>query len=118
MADILSRRALPAGRLAALGARREFHHGLQTLVAAARASRLAARGAKVLMLCYNVLLAEHIARTARGFSVCTFHSFCRHVCAKANIPFAVPESDEGKRRWVRPESCGNCQGGVTSRLNG
>jgi 5-methylcytosine-specific restriction endonuclease McrA len=28
--DILSRRALPAGRLAALGARRDFHHGLLT----------------------------------------------------------------------------------------
>jgi hypothetical protein len=28
MPDILGRRALPAGRLAALGARRYFHHGL------------------------------------------------------------------------------------------
>jgi superfamily I DNA and RNA helicase len=76
----------------------------KTLVAAARASRLAVRGAKVLMLCYNVLLAEHIARSARVFSVYTFHSFCRHLCAKAGVPFAVPESDDDKRRFF-DEDC-------------
>ncbi|HXG89471.1 MAG TPA: AAA family ATPase [Vicinamibacterales bacterium] len=71
----------------------------KTLVASARAARLAARGARVLMLCYNSLLADHLSRSARGFAVHTFHSLCHHLCNKAEVPFAVPQGPELQQRF-------------------
>lgn len=76
----------------------------KTLVAAARAARLADRGAKVLLLCYNALLAEHIARSTRGFAVHTFHSLCHQLCDRAEVPFAVPATPDLQRQFFEKDS--------------
>jgi AAA domain/Nuclease-related domain/UvrD-like helicase C-terminal domain len=89
----------------------------KTLVATARAARLASRGAKVLMLCYNALLAEHISRTARGFAVHTFHSLCRDLCQRADTEFAVPEDAALQQRFFEEESP-KLLDGVLDRLPG
>ena len=87
----------------------------KTLVATERARRLAARGAKVLVLCYNTLLGEHIARSARGFTVRTFHSLCEDLCAEANVPFIVPQDPALHSRFFDDE-CVRLLGQALDRL--
>lgn len=84
----------------------------KTLVAAARAARLASRGAKVLMLCYNALLAQHISRSAQGFAVHTFHSLCHHLCDRAAVPFAVPQSAELQRTFFEDDCVALLEGAL------
>ena len=51
----------------------------KTIMAVKKAERLAAKGMKVLLLCYNQLLAEHLRREVRGNRLITaaaFFDFC------------------------------------------
>src|SRR5438093_11361624 len=68
--DILGRRALPAGRLACLGATLDFHHGLLTLtpvaVAIWRRHHSSGRAATLLVTSTVMELIEWLGRQARS----------------------------------------------------
>lgn len=71
----------------------------KTIVAMERASRLAAEGLRVLLLCYNKALGDHLARRARGFRVSTFHAFCRDMAEQAGIATSLPADPEQLRQF-------------------
>jgi hypothetical protein len=64
----------------------------KTLVAMERARRLASEGMKVLFLCYNRPLAQHLGACAEdAFTVKNFHTLCRDLAHDAYIPFIPPQ---------------------------
>lgn len=67
----------------------------KTLVALEHAKRLTADGARVLFLCFNKLLADHLAAHVEGLSVRTFHELCREMAQSAGIPFCPPQDPAG-----------------------
>jgi hypothetical protein len=75
----------------------------KTLLAMEWAERLATRGLRVLLLCFNRPLAEFLARQAGGrFEVWNFHRACYELCRQAGVAFEVPERGEKQRRfWDR-----------------
>jgi hypothetical protein len=63
----------------------------KTFLAAEKARRLAAQGFRVLMLAYNVLLAQHLRRglaEVEGVDVFAFDDLCRAVVAEAGVELA------------------------------
>ena len=76
----------------------------KTLVAMEKARRLAANGKRVLVLCFNRPLADHLATLADGFTVDTFHRFAKIMCSRASIPFKVPFEKEAKARFWSNEA--------------
>tara|TARA_R110002096_G_scaffold436086_1_gene667160 strand:+ start:50431 stop:51717 length:1287 start_codon:yes stop_codon:yes gene_type:complete len=72
----------------------------KTLVAMEKARRLAAAGAKVLFLCFNRPLADHLAHRETAFTIRTFHQFASAFCKKASIPFSPPnDSKKAQEFW-------------------
>jgi hypothetical protein len=72
----------------------------KTLVAMERAARLAAEGQRVLLLCFNKGLAQHLRQRARGFTVSTFHSYCRDCVERAGIAApTLPDDPEALQRF-------------------
>ncbi len=72
----------------------------KTLVAMEKARRLASEGKRVLLLCFNKLLAEFLAQRADGFTVKHFHGLCRELATAAGIPFRLPkDSAAAKEYW-------------------
>jgi hypothetical protein len=72
----------------------------KTLVAMERAARLAAEGQRVLLLCFNKGLAQHLRQRARGFTVSTFHSYCRDCVERAGIAaLTLPGDAEALQRF-------------------
>jgi hypothetical protein len=72
----------------------------KTFLAAEKARRLAKNGFRVLVVCFNVLLAEHIRRglaDAEGIDVFAYDDLCRHVLGEAGLPF--PEEPEVGDEW-------------------
>ena len=65
----------------------------KTIVAMEHARRLAERGEKVLFLCFNRALADHLKPTAdkHRFEVESFHRFCHRMVTDAGLPFKVPQ---------------------------
>ncbi len=73
----------------------------KTLLAVAKASQMAQAGQRVLLLCFNRLLAERLGKAARldGFEAQTFHSFCQHRAHRAGLPFAVDRARSKHAFW-------------------
>lgn len=75
----------------------------KTVLAQEKARRLATTGKRVLLLCFNVPLAEELAARAQGFNVEveTFHAFCRRIALRAGLPFEPPRAgrDWDRRFW-------------------
>lgn len=65
----------------------------KTIMAVKKAERLAAQGAKVLLLCFNQLLAEHLQREVKGkpIKAAAFFEFCIEL-------LKIPEEQVGKYR--------------------
>ena len=78
----------------------------KTVLAMEKARRLAATGARVLLLCFNIPLAAHLRRQARehGFIVETFHQFCERSAGLAHLPFRVPENRDLLPRFYEEEA--------------
>ena len=62
----------------------------KTVLAQEKARRLATTGKRVLLLCFNLPLAEELSAGARDFDVETFHAFCRRLAFRAGLPFEPP----------------------------
>ena len=62
----------------------------KTVLAMEKVRRLATTGARVLLLCFNKLLAAHLRRQADGFTVETFHEFCERMARHAGLSFDTP----------------------------
>lgn len=76
----------------------------KTLVAMERATRLSAAGRRVLLLCFNRGLAEHLRQRAPGFHVSTFHSLCRDLCEEAGIESRLPEDPDELQRFYEEKA--------------
>jgi hypothetical protein len=66
----------------------------KTLLAVEKAIRLSREGKRVLLLCYNILLAEwlktQVSREGAEIVVTHFHGLCEDAAEIAGIPFPVP----------------------------
>lgn len=79
----------------------------KTVLAREVARRLAAAGERVLVLCYNRLLADLLAdllaRDATegetGVTVATFHGLAEELARAAGLPWAPPAGDPGQTFW-------------------
>jgi ATP:corrinoid adenosyltransferase len=71
----------------------------KTLVAMEKARRLSAAGKRVILLCFNRPLADHLATLADGFVVETFHKFAKDLARRADITFKEPQEDRDKERF-------------------
>jgi hypothetical protein len=72
----------------------------KTMLAMARAQRVAEEGKTTLFLCYNKGLADWLAalvpeKLRKCLSVYHFHRLCSEWCWTAGIPFHVPADDDG-----------------------
>jgi len=78
----------------------------KTFLAAEKARRLASRGFRVLVLCFNRFLAEHLRRglaDADGVDVYSFDGLCREVVEEAGIELPPEEETQGEY-WGRLRS--------------
>ena len=64
----------------------------KTILAIEQARRLADRGRRVLFLCYNRNLADHLQGTGEGIEVTNFHRLCHKVVTDAGQAFNPPRS--------------------------
>lgn len=76
----------------------------KTILALEKAKQEAADEKRVLLLCYNRHLAEHLARDAQGFTVKHFHGFCRDMARAAGVPFQPPSSGSGVETFWNEQS--------------
>jgi len=76
----------------------------KTVVAVEKARRLAEQGKRVLLLCFNRPLADHLARTATGYDVNTFHGLCHDVAERAKVPFAIPDEPKKAQAFWETEA--------------
>lgn len=73
----------------------------KTMVALERARRQAAKDRRVLFLCFNRPLAEHLRQVAPEIEVATFHELSQRMAESAGLEWKVPlESDEAPRFWA------------------
>jgi len=75
----------------------------KTMLAVATAKHLAARGKRVLLLCFNRSLSEWLREILPRadfptISILTFNGLCADWCRRAHLPFQVP--DDGKDRQI------------------
>ena len=75
----------------------------KTFLAFEKAKRLALDGKKVLLLCYNRPLADHLSRLVReegawseNVTVNNFHGFCIEAAEEAGLSFFIPENVDRK----------------------
>jgi hypothetical protein len=68
-----------------------------------KARRLAREGKRVLLLCFNKLLAESLAKRADGFTVKNFHGLCRDLANAAGIPFRLPKDPVAAKEYWEVE---------------
>lgn len=75
----------------------------KTVLAREVARRLAAGGERVLVLCYNRMLADLLARDAAngvtGVTVATFHGLAEELARAAGLPWAPPAGDPAQTFW-------------------
>jgi hypothetical protein len=75
----------------------------KTLVAMEKARRLAEKGKRVLLLCYNRPLADFLAERASGFTVKNFHSLCRDLATAAGIRWEPPKDRNALSEYMETE---------------
>ncbi len=97
---------LTAGQIAVLEAMRKNRRLLvegcagsgKTVLALEKAVRLAAAGGRVLLVCFNIPLAEWLRREIREreveIDVFHFHGLCEHVVRRVGGEFRVPRENE------------------------
>jgi len=72
----------------------------KTLLAVEKARRLARDGKRVLFLCFQKLLAQHVKSCAEGFAVKHFHSCCFGMARRAGIQWEFPDRyDDQQKFW-------------------
>ena len=71
----------------------------KTLVAMEKARRMSDAGKRVLFLCFNRPLADHLSKLADGFTVDTFHGFASSMARRAGIAFKEPHEEEAKEAF-------------------
>jgi hypothetical protein len=72
----------------------------KTMLAMEWAERLAREGQRVMLLCFNRLLADFLAKQASGrFGVMNFHRACHDLCQGAGVSFEVPAQGRGQREF-------------------
>jgi len=71
----------------------------KTLLAMEKARRAVAEGKRALLLCFNRPLADHLAKTAEGFAVNTFHGLCHDLAEAAGLPFDIPKDAKSQKRF-------------------
>ena len=76
----------------------------KTLLAAEWARRLAERGQRTLLLCFNRPLAEFLAGGAEGYAVSNFHRLSHELCQAAGVAFEVPEHGRKQREFWEEEA--------------
>lgn len=81
----------------------------KTMLAVATAQYLAARGKKVLFLCFNRSLADWLREimpdsTLPTVTVSTFSSLCVDWCRRAGISYRVPDSDLERQKFFREDT--------------
>jgi superfamily I DNA/RNA helicase len=82
----------------------------KTVLAVQKAASLADEGAKVLLLCFNRALADHLsgepALRSAGVKVANFHALCGEWAKAAAVPFEVPREGEAVREFWETEAAG------------
>jgi hypothetical protein len=76
----------------------------KTVIAAEKARRLAAQGKRVLLLCFNRPLANHLASHAAGYDVNSFHGLCHDLAQQAKIKFPVPTDPKKQKHFWENEA--------------
>ncbi|MEW6321230.1 MAG: NERD domain-containing protein [Acidobacteriota bacterium] len=77
----------------------------KTMIVMERARRLARDGARVLVVCYNKLLAARLQPSARGFRVVHFHGLCHELCKAGGTLAELPDPG-ALQRFYREEAPG------------
>ena len=73
----------------------------KTMLAMEKAKRMVENGKRVLFLCFNKPLADHLDKLACGFVVRTFHQFCSEMSRAAGFPFRVPnQKSDAQEFWA------------------
>jgi hypothetical protein len=73
----------------------------KTLIALWLAQELAANGQRVLVLCYNKLLAAWLRTQTEGVEIHHFHELARQLCHRTQVPFQVPVNANEKLKFWR-----------------
>ena len=84
----------------------------KTLVALEHARREAEHGARVLLLCFNLPLAQHLRAAAESFDglpgsiwAGAYHELCRQCAEEAGLEFTIPASpDSASKFWDEDSS--------------
>ena len=71
----------------------------KTVLAAEKARRMAATGARVLLLCFNRPLAAYLRSGADDYEVETFHEFCGKMARRAGFAFEEPTTPGHQDFW-------------------
>ena len=72
----------------------------KTVLARELARHFSSDGRRVLVLCFNRLLAEVLSESAQGYDVKTFHGFCEELARAANLAWQPPpEHDPDPDFW-------------------
>ena len=75
----------------------------KTVLAMEKARRLALIGKRVLLLCFNVPLAQELQRRADGFEVETFHGLCWRLTKMAGVSNDVPAGSAARQRFFQDD---------------
>ena len=78
----------------------------KTMLAVEHAKRLARAGQRVLFVCFNRALREHLAQSERGvdnLDIYTFHGVCRHLAGRAGIKLPSYPRDETPQSFWEEE---------------
>ncbi|WP_041376711.1 AAA family ATPase [Polaromonas naphthalenivorans] len=79
----------------------------KTVLACALAREHAALGKSVLLTCYNLLLAQHLAETLAdvpGITVLPFHELVRRTAIASGLGYEVPKNSEARARFFKEDS--------------
>lgn len=76
----------------------------KTVLAMEKARRMTEAGQRVLLLCYNRPLAQHLAQCAEGFTVNNFHAYARESARSAGISFKVPDDPAAAEHFWKEEA--------------
>jgi hypothetical protein len=76
----------------------------KTVIAAEKARRLAEQGKRVLLLCFNRPLADHLSRHADGYDVNNFHGLCHDLAQQAKVPFSIPTDPKAQQKFWETEA--------------
>jgi hypothetical protein len=74
----------------------------KTMLGVEHAKRLAAEGKRVLLVCFNRALRDHLRNTSaqKGLTIQNFHALCRQLASEAKLKLpSYPEGEAPQRYW-------------------